>query len=83
MALGGFWEIIEFAIDSSFGTHMQLNSLADTMGDLIVDATGALLVSVAAYFYLKGGSSLVMDRLVKRFVHLNKERLGAQDFERT
>lgn len=78
IALGTLWEIVEFTLDSSVGFHMQ-PSLSDTMGDIIVDATGSLIVSTVGYFYLRGGSSLLMDRLVKRFVHLNRARLGIEE----
>jgi hypothetical protein len=52
LALGTIWEIFEFWVDSTFGTNMQKSGLVDTMWDLIVDASGALLVSVSGYFYL-------------------------------
>jgi len=53
LSLGAVWEIFEFAIDNIFGLNMQRSGLFDTMGDLIVDATGALLASVVGYLYIK------------------------------
>ena len=79
LGLGAFWEIVEFTLDSSLGFHMQQLSLGDTMWDIIVDALGSLLVSLIGYAYLRGGSSLLMDRLVKRFVQMNKERFETQE----
>lgn len=52
MAIGALWEIFEFAMDTFFGLNMQKSGLDDTMGDLIVDAFGALVAAVSGYFYL-------------------------------
>lgn len=68
LAIGALWEIVEFAIDSAFGPisnggYMQsvVNgcALVDTMGDLIVDAIGALFAAVVGYFYIKNESGIV------------------------
>lgn len=53
LSLGALWEIVEFGMDSFFGFDMQKSGLVDTMWDLIVDAVGAVIVSVAGYFYVK------------------------------
>ncbi len=59
LSLGALWEILEFTSDQVFGTNMQKpmlgdpSGLTDTMFDLILDALGALLVSVSGYFYVK------------------------------
>lgn len=62
---GAVWEIYEFTIDSLFGTNMQKvvtdtgevmvghAALVDTMTDLILDTTAALVVSVAGYLTLQ------------------------------
>lgn len=52
LALGVVWEIIEFSWDSAFGTHMQRVGVGDTMWDLIADGTGALIMSIAGYFWM-------------------------------
>jgi len=54
-SLGAVWEIFEFTIDQILKTNMQKSGLMDTMTDLIIDAIGALMVSVAGLFYLKKG----------------------------
>lgn len=71
------WEIYEFFADSVFLTNMQKHSngngvpllgklaLADTMEDLIVDALGALLVSVLGYISLKFKKGWVEKILLK------------------
>lgn len=65
VACGVVWEIYEFTIDGVFGTNMQKfvtdtgqvligrDALADTMGDLILDSTAALIVAVAGYLSLR------------------------------
>jgi hypothetical protein len=63
--LDTIWEIIEFLMDAAMNLNMQQYilpdgtvlaghyALADTMKDLIVDALGALLISVIGYIILK------------------------------
>ena len=53
MAIGGIWEIFEFAIDPAFSMNMQKAGLVDTMWDLIVDAGGALFATITGFLYLK------------------------------
>jgi hypothetical protein len=79
IAIGTVWEIFEFVIDSTFGLNMQKTGLVDTMWDLILDSCGAIVASVTGYFYVKGGDSLLFDRLVRKFIkrnpHLFKQRM--------
>ena len=61
LALGSLWEICEFTIDGLLGVNMQKfaledgseligrSALSDTMWDLVVDSTGALISSVVGY----------------------------------
>lgn len=59
LGIGAVWEIFEFAMDRLAGTTMQkpmfgdASGLTDTMWDLILDAAGALVISLAGYAYLK------------------------------
>ncbi len=65
LGLGVLWEIYEFTMDGLMQTNMQKfalengtallgrEALADTMEDLIVDAVGALVMSVIGYLSLK------------------------------
>jgi len=53
MTLAVFWEFFEFSMDSFLGTNMLRSGLVDTMGDLIVGATGAFIISVLGYLGLK------------------------------
>jgi hypothetical protein len=74
ITLGVFWEVFEFAMDTFFGMNMQKSGLRDTMGDLIVNTIGAAVVSVLGYFYVRGGDSLIFDRMVRRFLERNRWR---------
>ncbi|MBW2988421.1 hypothetical protein DRJ48_03565 [Candidatus Woesearchaeota archaeon] len=71
LALGALWEIFEFTLDSAFNFNAQHNSLVDTMWDLIVDAFGGLAASIIGYYYVKGGDTLLFNRLVKKFIREN------------
>jgi uncharacterized membrane protein YjdF len=77
LSIGALWEIIEFTIDSAFGTHMQSGSfywikmqscgLADTMKDLIDDSIGALFSAIMGYLYIRRESGIVVKPMVKEF----------------
>src|SRR4029078_2713835 len=43
IATGAIWEIIECAVDQTFGTKMQKSGLVDTMTDLMVDCGGGII----------------------------------------
>lgn len=78
VACGAVWEMYEFSLDGLFGTNMQKvttatgqvlmgrDALTDTMTDLILGATAALIVSVVGYVRLcpsKTGARVVPDVL--------------------
>ncbi|QDV23067.1 hypothetical protein [Aureliella helgolandensis] len=77
LSIGTVWEMFEFGMDHFFGMNMQkpmLNDpsgLTDTMIDLIVDALGAMLVSIAGYVYMKRGNESIIDRGIQRFIQRN------------
>lgn len=71
ISIGSLWEIFEFSVDNIFNSNMQKSGLVDTMSDLIVDAVGALIASVAGYFYLTTKKKHLFTRVVERFVILN------------
>ncbi len=80
LAVGALWEIVEFIIDITLGWNMQRSGLFDTMSDLIVDAGGALVVSIAGYFYLKRKEpTKIFEKILKLFIkknmHLFRKRL--------
>lgn len=49
IAMAGCWEIFEFTVDHLFGLNTQLNSLWDTMTDIICGTTGAIFTSIYLY----------------------------------
>lgn len=51
--IGVIWEILEFILDRTIGTNLQVNSLEDTMVDMILNTVGGLAASVVGYLYLK------------------------------
>lgn len=72
LGIGALWEIYEFGMDSFFGTNMQKemlgdpSGLTDTMWDLIVDALGALIISVLGYGYIKTANN---ESFLERWIH--------------
>lgn len=73
VAMGTIWEIFEFTIDSFLGTTMQSSGLTDTMFDNIVNAFGALFVSVLGYLYIKKQTRGygIFHHLVTKFLRQN------------
>lgn len=85
LGMGALWEIVEFTMDTLFGMDMQkamlgdITGLTDTMWDLIVDAIGALVISVLGYGYLKAmQQQSFLERWIKKFIRSNP-RLFRQD----
>lgn len=71
ITMGTAWEIFEFAMDQAFGLNMQKSGLNDTMGDLIVDAIGALIGVATGFAYLKGRARGGLASLIDEFVDRN------------
>ena len=71
VAIGSVWEIFEFSMDSVGGLNMQKSGLVDTMWDMMVNAGGALVISIIGFFYVRGGESLIMRRVLSRLVERN------------
>ena len=72
VTIGALWEIYEFAIDYFLGANMQKSGLVDTMWDLIIDVTGAFIVSTSAYLYYKTGHKSRIINEIQEFLSLNK-----------
>lgn len=64
------WEIVEFASDQWFGTKSQ-DSLVDTMFDLILGASGTLMLLLAYIRHKKGRFVPVLGRAIGHFDPLN------------
>ncbi|MCA1732591.1 MAG: hypothetical protein LC732_03205 [Acidobacteria bacterium] len=79
LGLGALWEIFEFWMDSAFGTTMQ-KSLRDTMFDLIVDALGALAISLFGYVFLKTSEvDSFLERWILSFIEANPRLFRTRD----
>jgi hypothetical protein len=76
VGLGALWEIFEFGMDQFFGFNMQ-KGLVDTMWDLIVDAIGALVISLLGYSYLRtAGTESFLEQWILRFIEGNPRLFG-------
>jgi hypothetical protein len=77
LAIGTLWEIFEFAMDQSFGLVMQKpvpgdpSGLSDTMSDMVVNAAGAAMISVAGWRYIQRRRRRHIDTWVARFIRRN------------
>lgn len=78
LGVGALWEIFEFMMDTLFGMNMQKpmlgdpSGLTDTMIDLIVDAIGALVISIMGWRYLKSGrQESFLERWIRQFIERN------------
>lgn len=78
LGVGALWEIFEFAMDTLFGMNMQKamlgdpSGLTDTMWDLIVDALGALAISLLGWRYLSNPQQAsFLERWIGTFVERN------------
>lgn len=65
VALGTLWEILEFGMDTLFGTREQ-DDLRDTMIDLIMDVGGAAVGSIAAAMATGYGRRRGFDKVSER-----------------
>jgi uncharacterized membrane protein YjdF len=72
LALGALWEILEFTVDRIFGTTHQRpmlgdeSGLTDTMVDLILDAVGALTVSLYGWYWMRRGERSFLTGWIER-----------------
>ncbi len=64
MAVGGLWEIGEFAVDGFFGKATQ-NGLNDTMWDMINDLIGGVIIAVLGMIYVKYSRPEARKRLAR------------------
>jgi hypothetical protein len=77
VTIGTLWEIFEFSMDRTLALNMQkpmmgdLSGLTDTMWDMIVNALGALLISLMGWRYLKRKDVFFVKSLIHNFVQKN------------
>lgn len=62
VAIGVFWELLEFGMDTFFHTQEQ-NGNTDTMIDLLADVTGALLGGIATGLATRYGRKHGLDKV--------------------
>jgi hypothetical protein len=67
LAVGAFWEILEFSSDIFLGTTNQ-KSLTDTMLDLIFDLVGGIIASIIAMFKLKHGRKNLLEKMFEKLI---------------
>ena len=72
MTIGAVWEVFEFLMDLTFSLNMQKSGLNDTMGDLMINAVGALIASATGYFYLMRSSAGILGSVLKEFIARNR-----------
>ena len=77
LAVGGVWEIFEYAMDRLAGTNMQkpmfgdASGLTDTMWDLIVDGLGALGISVLGWWHMHRPEQSFIQIWIRKFIERN------------
>lgn len=81
VAAGTMWELFEFIVDSAFGFGLQNASLADTMGDLLVNVIGALFVSTGGYFYMKYGEKNLISKFLIGIIESNPKMFRGKKME--
>lgn len=76
VAGGAIWEIYEFGYDVLADGNMQRtdvgNGVTDTMSDIILETSAALVVNVYIYLYLKTGAKNWVSRLTDSFLASNQ-----------
>lgn len=73
LAFGVLWEIFEFTMDQVFGMNMQKSGLMDTMFDLILNAFGALTISLLGYLWMRKAIHFwIFDQSISKFIKYNK-----------
>jgi hypothetical protein len=77
VTVGTLWEIFEFIMDQSFGANMQKSmfgdpsGLTDTMWDMIVNALGALVISVLGWWYMRQRERSFIEAWIRKFIRAN------------
>lgn len=65
LGIGALWEIIEYFIDHTLSTNMQVSSLDDTMIDLIIGGLGATVSIIICSIYMSRINVPIIDNAVK------------------
>lgn len=83
VTIGVIWEIIEYFIDMTLGTNMQVDSLDDTMVDLMVNSLGGLISAFIGYLYVVKIPLPILENVVESVTsevkQENKEMVAATE----
>jgi uncharacterized membrane protein YjdF len=77
VTVGTLWEIFEYTMDQGVGTNMQKSmfgdpsGLTDTMWDMIVNALGALGISVLGWWYMRQRERSFIEAWIRKFIEAN------------
>lgn len=67
-SLAGIWEIWEFSTDKIFGLQSQLNSLNDTMTDIIAGTIGGIITLVYVYIAATKRKSKILIKILEEVI---------------
>jgi hypothetical protein len=73
IAGAALWEFWEFAGDQLLGFDSQLNSLIDTMTDMIAGSLSGILISILGFLHVKNGSFKILDEFINAFSKTHKD----------
>ena len=72
IAGAALWEFWEFTGDQLLGLDSQLNSLIDTMTDMIMGSLSGALISIMGFLHIKNGSFKFLDEFINAFTKISK-----------
>ncbi|MGK0209468.1 MAG: hypothetical protein ACI83O_000745 [Patescibacteria group bacterium] len=67
-SLVGIWELLTFVIGMFFGFGMHANGLYDSMIDLLLGASGGLVIGLWGFWELRSGNRYFMSQVVLSFM---------------
>ncbi|MBK1830687.1 hypothetical protein JIN77_08115 [Verrucomicrobiaceae bacterium R5-34] len=83
VTFGAIWEIYEYSYDILTGGNMQRTEVGrgvdDTMHDIILESSSALVLNIFIYIYLRSGAHNVVGRVWESFLELNPPRRVIRD----
>lgn len=72
VTVGVMWEFFEYGVDYFLNANMQKSGLPDTIWDLIMDFSGAFIISSIGYLWMKKRISFYFfDYTLKKFIKRN------------
>ncbi|TDL77709.1 hypothetical protein E2L08_13050 [Palleronia sediminis] len=77
MMVGAMWEVLEFTLDTLFGTNAQAGGNSDTMTDTLANLAGALWGTLAAHLAVGTGRVWPPAGMLRDFIARNPVIYGA------